>query len=334
MTILYAGGELDDFVLTGGVTAATSTAFYRSTYARCAVFATNSSTDGVAASFTASSAFSVTFQSHHAAALGYGTNPFLSLRTGGSARLRLRFAASGGSTTNRPVILESVTSGGVATTLATSVTTLPQATTRRWDVIVDYQVAGRVRVYIDNVSLIDYSGDVTASSATTLDSLFLQCQSTSASNNNNYYSEVIVCTQDSRTLSLVTLAPNAAGTTSSWTGAYTDIDEVTASDVDVLTSATANQVTSVNTTGMPSGWSNLTVVAVKCIANAARGSTGPSKLALGVRTNSSDSFPTATTLDTGFSTPVTTYYELNPVTGIAWTTTEIDALQLAFRSET
>lgn len=334
MTILFCGGELDDFVLTDAPTHSTNSTYFRTAYARAAMTCSNSGTVGLAASFTASSAFSVTFQGLHDAPVGYGTNPFLSLRTGGSARLRLRYASSGGSTSNRPVILESVTSGGVATTLATSVTTLPDDIRRRWDVIVDYQVSGRVRVYIDGVSLIDYSGDVTASSATTLDSLFLACQSTSSSNNVNQYSEVIVSTQDSRTLSLVTMVPNAAGTTSAWTGAYTDVDELTAADVDVLTSATALQVTSVNTTGMPSGWSNLTVTAVKVVASAARGSTGPSKLALGVRTNASDSFPTATTLDTGFSAAVATYYELNPVTGVGWTTTEIDALQIALRSET
>lgn len=333
MTILFCGGEYEDFTLVGAVAFATSaTSYFRSTYARGTMQVPGSAAVMAAyakASFTASSAFSVT------ARVGYAQGNtanyiLLWLSTGGSARLRLRLSSTSPST----LVLESYTSGGVATTLATSTATLAFSNLYRLDIVVNYGTSGQVRVYLDQALLIDTgTTDVTASSATTLDGLHLGNTSTTSGFVTNW-SEVIVSTQDSRTLSLVTLAPNAAGTTSSWTGAYTDIDETTASDTDVLTSATANQVTSVNATGMPSGWSNLTVTAVKCIASAARGSTGPSKLALGVRTNSTDSFPTATTLDTGFSTPVTTYYELNPVTGVAWTTTEIDAIQLAFRSET
>lgn len=331
MTILFCGGELDDFVVFGTVAHDNSSSNFRSAYSRTSIAPTGSAfaTNYIRGSFSsASSSFSVSCRIYSGAQFT-AANPFIWLSTGGSARLRLVTNSGTPST----ITLQSYTSGGSATTLATSTLTLVANTLYRLDMIVDYGTSGRVRVYIDQTLYLDTGTmDVTASSATTLDSVNLgPPRSSSAS---CAYAEVIVCTQDSRTLSLKTMVPDAAGTTSSWSGAYTDIDEITASDVDVLTSATAMQVTSVNTTGMPSGWSNLTVTAVKCLASAARGSTGPSKLALGVRTNSTDSFPTAVTLDTGFSTPTTTYYELNPVTGVAWTTTEIDALQLAFRSET
>lgn len=331
MTILFAGGEMEDFTTVGSVSFATLATYYRTTYSRgyVAVLGSAAMAAYAKASFTASSALSITARFGQASQFT-ASQILLWLATGGSARLRLKITGAAPTT----LVLESYTSGGVATTLGTSAATVTVSTIYRLDLVINYGTSGSVKVYLDQVLIIDTGTmDVTASSATTLDGLYLGNASSSSSFSTNW-SEVIVSTQDSRTLSLVTLAPNAAGTTSSWTGAYTDIDETTASDTDVLTSATAMQVTSVNTTGMPSGWSNLTVTAVKCLASAARGSTGPSKLALGCRTNSSDSFPTATTLDTGFSTPVTTYYELNPVTGVTWTTTEVDALQLAFRSET
>lgn len=332
MTILFCGGELDDFSYTSGaVTFNTAGGPYRSTYARGAIDipgAAANFTNYATASFTASSAFSCTCRVYVSGTTWVTGCVFLAFSIGGVRRLRLRTTGSAPST----IVLET-NNGTTSTTLATSSATITHSTLYRLDVIVDYQTSGRVRVFVDGTSIIDYSGDVTTSGTTTLDAVWLGMFYT-VSSTSGRFSEVIVCTQDSRTLSLKTMVPDAAGTTSSWTGAYTDIDETTASDVDVMTSATANQVTSVNTTGMPSGWSNLTVTAVKCTASAARGSTGPSKLALGVRTNSSDSFPTAVTLDTGFSTATTTYYELNPVTGIAWTTAEVDALQLAFRSET
>lgn len=332
MTILFCGGELDDFSLTGLITAGTNALRYRSAYSRMTVDVNGSAGTTTTlniyakASFTASAAFSVTARFYMNTQ--FSANAIL-CQFGSSTNTRLRLRTS--SSTNPTTIYLEKYDGTTATTLATSTATLSVGTLYRLDIIVDYQTSGRVRVFIDGTGYIDYSGDPTVTGGTTLDSFHL---GSNVTNTTMCWSEVIVSTQDSRTLSLVTLAPNAAGTTSSWTGAYTDIDETTASDVDVLTSATAMQITSVNCTGMPSGWSNLTVTAVKVIVSAARGSTGPSKLALGVRTNSTDSFPTAVTLDTGFSTPVTTYYELNPVTGVAWTTTEIDALQIALRSET
>lgn len=329
MTILFCGGELEDFVLSGTVTHDTASNARRTTYSRVSVIPDPTATAAhrAVASFTASSAFWVTARFYQPSS--FATNAiFLQFASGGSVRLRLRMT---GSTSTTTFYVEKY-DGTTATTLATSTSTLSTAALTRLDISVTYGSSGSVKVYKDGTLILDTGTlDVTAGGSTTLDAVHL-----SSANSSSYtsWSEVIVCTQDSRTLSLKTMVPDAAGTTSSWTGAYTDIDDITAADVDVLTSATANQVTSVNTTGMPTGWSNLTVTAVKVVASAARGSTGPSKLALGVRTNSSDSFPTAVTLDTGFSAATTTFYELNPVTGVAWTTTEVDALQIAFRSET
>jgi hypothetical protein len=329
MTILFCGGELDDVTVGGTVTFNTgTTAAYRTTYARGTLDVAASGTfaaNHARASFTASSSFSLTARVYPLTSIS-ANNVFLWLSDAGSARLRLKATSSNPTT----ITLEKY-NGTTATTLATSSSTITGSTQYRLDVIVDYQVSGRVRVYVDGTLYIDYSGDVTAASSTTLDSLNLG--PLAAATNAGRWSEVIVCTQDSRTLSLVTLSPNAAGTANAWTGTYPDVDDTTASDTDVLTSNTAGQIANFNTTGMPSGWSNLSVTAVKMVASAARGSTGPTKLALGVRTNSTDSFPTATSLDTGFSTPVTTYYETNPVTGVAWTTAEIDALQIALKSE-
>lgn len=331
MTILFTGGELEDFVLGGTVAALTIGSSFRSAYARMSVFPDGGAfaVNYAKASFTASAAFSVAARFYSGNAAFSTDNVFFWLATGGSARLRLKINGTGPST----FTLQSYTSGGVATTLATSSATLAILNLYRLDILVSYGVSGSVKVYVDGVLALDTGVmDVTVSGATTLDGAYFAAPKTTSSNVG--WSEVIVCTQDSRTLSLKTLVPDAAGTANAWTGAYTDIDETTASDTDVVASATANQVANFNTTGMPSGWANLSVTAVKVVASAARGSTGPSKLALGVRTNSADSFPTAVTLDTGFSAPVTTTYELNPVTGIAWTTAEIDALQIAFKSET
>lgn len=333
MTILFCGGELDDFV-SSGVAATTSAATFRSAYARCSLLISGSTwpTYNAKAAFAASSDFSVSARVYFGAGFSAG-QPFLWLATGGSTRLRIRATSTVNSFATTTIYLDSYTSGGVATTLQTSTLTITNSTLYRFDLIVSYGVSGRVRLYIDQVLYLDYSGDVTASGSTTLNEVYFGSVSTSTFTAN--ISEVIVCTQDSRTLSLATLAPNAAGTTNTFTsGAYTDIDETTASDTDVAISSTTGQILQVNCTGMPTGWSNLSVVAVKNLASAAKGATGPSKLAIGVRTGGTDYYETATALDGGYTNPPFKIWELNPVTGVAWTTTEIDALQLAYKSET
>jgi hypothetical protein len=334
MTILFCGGELEDFTSLGTVSVETTTSLFRSTYARMAlgVLGGTGNPNQISASFTASTSFSVSFRVNVTGSPFSANIPFFWLSSGGNARLRLKPTGSVPST----IILDKY-DGATPTTLATSVLTLPASTTYRFDIIVDnYGSSGRVRVFVDQTLYCD-SGvvDVTASGSTSLNGLTLSSGTTSTlSGSKHCYSEVIVCTQDSRTLSLVTLAPNAAGTANAWTGAYTDIDEVTASETDVITSGTANQVFNCNCSNMPTGWSNLTVLAIKVATSAARGATGPSKLAVGCRTNSTDSFPSSVTIDTGYTTPYTTTYETNPVTGVAWTTTEVDAFQIALKSET
>src|SRR5689334_3247701 len=145
MSILFCGGELDDFALTGTITANTTAANFRSAYARMAVNVTGSATfqaHYARASFTASSAFSVT--GRVISPLFAVNNVFFWLATGGSARLRLKMSSS---TSPSTIVLESYTSGGAASTLATSTLTIALNVLYKLDVVVDYQVSGRVRVY-------------------------------------------------------------------------------------------------------------------------------------------------------------------------------------------
>jgi hypothetical protein len=330
MTILFCGGEMDDFAVAGSVTFQTiTTSYYRPTYSRGTISVSlNSGANTLTVSyidavFAAQTSFSMTGRVYINGNIT-ASSLLLGLLDGANQRLRLKLVGTSPTT----IILEKF-DGTTATTLGTSTLTVASSGQYKLDLIVNYTGSGRVRLYVDQVLYIDYSGDPRAGGSTSLSGLRLGNQ---GGGNKAEWSEVIVATQDTRTLSLATLAPNAAGSANAWTGAYTDIDEVTASETDVMTSATANQIANVNTTNMPTGTSGNGVTAVKIAASAARGTTGPTKLALGVRTNSTDSFPTAVTLDTGFAT-VETYYQQNPVTAATWTTAEIDALQIAFRSE-
>jgi hypothetical protein len=334
MAFLFIGAEAEDFTLSGGAAPDASTARVRSAYARTAVSAPGG-TFGSAyakAAFAASSTINVgaRFQYNNTSTTG---TVFAWLATGGSARLRLKIASGGSGVST--IAVESYTSGGSATTLATSVLTVTIGVLYKLDWLTTYGTSGRSRLYVDNVLFLDTGTmDITASGATTLNELYLAGPSSTTSFP-GYWSEIIITdSEDTRPLGVKTLVPNATGDTTSWTsGTWADIDDVTASDTDIAVSDTAAQVLTVNATGMPSGASNLSIRALKSVAYVARGSGGPSKIDLGLRQSSTNAFVSSQTLDTGYGTFSATW-TTNPITSATFTGAEIDAIQLAYRSAT
>lgn len=328
MGILFCGGEIEDFSILGTVSATTTTSRFRSAYARIALEPAGGglSTNNAKASFASSSQFWATFRLSTATSFTANSS-FVVFSIGGAARLRLRLTSS---STGSTFFVDKY-DGTTGTTLATSTGTLATSTLYRFDVAVSYGAAGRVRVWLDGTLALDTGTiDTTVSGATALDGVHFAAMSTTTSTT-MFISEVIVADEDTRPLSLKTLAPNATGDSSQWTGAYTDVDETTASDTDVLSSATAGQVTNMECTGMPAGASGLAVRAVKVVASALRGTSGPQKLALGVKSGSTSGYSADLTLDTGYTT-VSNTWTVNPATSAAFTGAEIDSLKLAVKS--
>lgn len=169
------------------------------------------------------------------------------------------------------------------TTLATAGNTLSTDTLQKVDIYVNCAVAGQVQVYLDGTKIIDYSGDVTTNSATALASAVFGQDHANGSSFADYWSEIIVSTTDTRSLSLVTLLPAAAGNTFNWTGATSDVNEVTLDDATLITSATAGEIaqTTVSTTGVGG---TAGIVALVVNAGAQKGGTGPQNADLTVRT--------------------------------------------------
>jgi hypothetical protein len=334
---LFIGGELEDFILNAqstNISFYTSGAgsFYRLGYARGAVsIAGPNPTYSMWANFTASTQFAVTVRCYGSVNSGHVTTPFLTLGVGANARLRLRRTTAADVST---LTLEKF-DGTTATSLAVSIGTYTMTTLHRFDVLVDsYGASGRVRVFINNAPYIDTGTmDITAAGATALDRLTLSSYYNTSSFS-SYWSECIVATEDTRSLNLLTLAPNGLGdVNTNVSGGWAEIDDTTGSDLDLAVADTAGQALSVHTSGAPTGASGYNVRAVKVMTAAARGSTGPSRLAFGVRTNGTNALASGVLLDTGYSNNSATY-ATNPVTGAAFTAAELDLLQLAFRADT
>ncbi|MGZ3747535.1 MAG: hypothetical protein ACXWRE_09195 [Pseudobdellovibrionaceae bacterium] len=188
--------------------------------------------------------------------------------------------------------------------------------------IVNYGANGTVNIYVNQGAspIVTYTGDIRSSGATSFDSFYL-----AGGNSSGPFSELIASTTDTRLLSLVTLQPNAAGDTTQWSGAYTDIDEALTDDSDNVATATSGNNFQCNLSNLPTG--NFSIQAVKVAARATKTPTGATSISLGVKTNGSISVPTAAPLLDVWGY-IETFYPTNPVTSTSWTPTEINALQI------
>lgn len=339
MSLLFIGSEPEDFPITGGGSSfGTNSSLYRTAYSRASLQTGAGlwpSAGYFGTTFTPQTSFWVTGRFGSTTTFTAGNIFFILGNTSGgtpaaNARLRLKVSSASPST----IVLETWDGSSTATTLVTSTATIAGSTSYKLDIAIDsYGASGRVRVYIDQVLFIDTGAGVNIASggSTSLNVVYLTTLRTIV---DTPWSECIVADEDTRPLSVKTLVPNAAGDTTAWTsGAYTDIDDVAASDLDNAVSETALQILTVNCTGMPTGFGGNTVRALKAVAYCARGASGPSKLALGLRQSSTNAFVTGQSLDTGY-TAISTTWTTNPITLAAFTTAEIEAIQLAYRSET
>ena len=173
-----------------------------------------------------------------------------------------------------------------------------------------------------------YTGDVSVPGMAAFDSIFLGFYR-NISGMSDGVSEIIVSDADTRAMSLQTLAPAGPGTVSSWSGAYTDLNEIVINDATIVTT---------NTPGLDWECTLPPLVGplgVRCLKIAARasvpaGSTA-TKVGLGVLTNTVIE-PGAPQSPTVAWETLERYMTLNPVTGQPWTVAEMNALQLNLRS--
>lgn len=323
MTILFAGGEDADFTTVGGgcaVDTGTSAAF-RAANARCALKLTpTSGTDGWVGKLSApSSAFWITARLYASNAGTCGAYGHLVALTDGPTRRIVITTDSVNSSTSH-YVLAKINAAGTQTVLATS--SIYTVAGGKLDMHVTYAVAGAIDVYLGGTLIMSYTGDVTSDSATTLDGFVLGAHFTLLYS--IWWSEAIAATVDTRTLGLVTLAPNGAGNANTFsTGAYTDVNEVTLSDATVATSTTANQIfeTTIDSTNM-AGVGTLVGVVVKARTQA--GPTGPAHTSLMVRVAGTDYLGASQALP-GSLAPVMTVWATNPATSAAWVGSDLTA---------
>lgn len=195
--------------------------------------------------------------------------------------------------------------------------------------IINYGSSSTVNLFVNGALVINYTGSTAISGVSDLDCVGLYFLQTP---NNAAVSEIIVADEDTRSFSLFTMAPTAAGTTDAWTGAVTTINGTSFSDASPNYTNSAAQDQQADLTTPPTGTFGVKAVKIAARAAASVGST-PTKIALGFNQGGTVAVGTPQVLTNSYAT----YEQLdatNPVTSAAWAFSDLTGLQLDLRSST
>lgn len=333
MTISFMGGEMSAFLpsdsvpieLTGGGTGVFP---FDSAFSRCGIQIVGTSyvdTPQFAALTECWTHVSLTHTTSSGAALSY--YPLVWLNGSDVEVLRLKHVTTSGAET---VSFEHWTGAAWASGSAVSV---PLASNMQ---ILDARfvvnsASGTAALYVAGTERINATVDLSAIAS--IRKVRATGSTAGGFNGTIRFSQLIVATQSTIGYRLGTCYPSAAGATSSWTGAYSDIDETVYSDADFINSAAANQISTFAQTAIPT-LSGYVVRAVAVSTRAKRGSSGPQNMRHALRVSGTDYFSGSDiALGLGY-TPTQTIWETNPATAAAWVNTAIAAIQPGAKSIT
>lgn len=330
MSIIYfAGGEDIDFLFQGNIVVNNAGTTYRPSFARCSLDnAGGTTSDAIFNKIP----FSVGANPFWAAArLGQtspggliGTEQFKLADVNRITRIRMRLTSN----TNAPqtAAIEKVTAAGVATLLFNvsfvydTVGTGTESSQFAWHV--KYAVAGFCELYYKGVLLGTFTGDVTTDSTTDLAYIVLGHNGTGP---RNFWSEVMVTDFDNRACTLQTFAPVANGNTHNFdtgTPAAANVNEVILNLATLDGSTTAAQIDEYTTGAVATGTFDVAAYGVSAFMS--KGTSGPSKADLAVRTGGADFFSVDQVLST-FYNDFQNWWTTNPNTSAAWLTSQIGA---------
>lgn len=321
MTLLFAGGEDVDFTSTGGsATVATSAGTFRSGYGRCTVgWAGNTSDPPVPYGLTplwpsGQSAFWFHAQ-FYAPTITFNASCIFLTFCDSSNVQRLAIRPTG---TTGQLKFSKRNAAGTWTDLVTFSTLVSATTLTQLDIQINYAVAGSINVYFANVLVATYSGDITTDGVTALQYARLGNVISSVA---MPWSEVIINTNDTRAMSLVTLTSSTAGTTQSWSGTASNVNQTTINDANFIYSASANQIQEYKPGSLPTGSFN--VIGVVMSARALKGASGPANMQFVTRISTTEYTSSSQALTASFANYANYIQETNPSNSSAWVTTDL-----------
>jgi hypothetical protein len=309
MSVIFAGGEIESFDLTGSNQLVNTTAAdkYDSDYARMSVAHSGAPTTAyISTSFTGITEGWLHFSAG-----------FEVIMDGTNARIALEYWNGASFTRMNDFGID-------ANTLIT------------FDI--HFKIAdagGRFAIYMNGNLLDEFIGDTNLFASAQVDGIELAGgNSTSNTAHEVNYSEVIVADEPTIGWRVATIVPNADGNTvGEWTGGFADVDEITANDSDNLNSTTSNDTETMGATNLstPAGALN----GYKAVVAQARvkddGGSSPLQFQFIVRTGGTDYFSSTIALGSSYSSEENLWL-VNPGTTNPWTQSEIDAIELGVES--
>jgi hypothetical protein len=319
MTILWCGGEDIDFN-GGNISIDTTSTYYRTAWSRCAInmYRTPLIYTPTLSSPVTSFWFSTIFYFNYLS-VSFELMPlvqFESQNKTGYLQIQLVTSTKDFRINRNGTIISSASSGIVTDKLY------------KIDICVsdfNQENTGNIKVYLDGELKLDYTETLYSGTLDSIDRCRFYGDLYYAS---WYISELIWADDDTRLKNLKTLVPNAAGDTSEWTGAYTDINEIVYSSNTFLTTEDPNKLNLVGLSNL--GLTLYAVKAVKVFSFVSPAFNGIG-LKIGIKTNNTlylDSIKQPT-----WTEQLENIYNVNPYTSLPFTIGEVDALQVAIESE-
>lgn len=325
MTILFAGGEIADFVADGG--ASSTLGRFNSAYARCSLILSKGSSLVRTPEFTPASSLWISTNYHStgfsSSFSGGNGNEIFMLYKGATPYLKITYEGD-------ERIGAYVFDGGAWVELSGTITNLNllDGLKRLVVRVVCHETAGEIDVYQDGVLYATYSGVNTQgdNTAGTFDNFHI-----ASPYSTSYCSEVIAATTDLRGVRLSTLNVTGEGTTSEWDGVYTDISGFASADTASISTGVADEVSTYAAGNLPS-LGSLNVAAIVTQARAATTGGAPTQLQHAIRSGSTNYFSSSLTL--GSLAPTFVVWEQDPNTSALWTAAAVDAAEIGVKAIT
>jgi hypothetical protein len=185
----------------------------------------------------------------------------------------------------------------------------------------DYSTTGSITMWINGSEVGTYSGDITTDGMTQLAGVRLGSTS-GFTNRLSAYSECILADGNTLDLSVVTCAPTGPGTTDQWTGAYTNVNQLTVDDANFDTTMTSGDVQLYTMSPISTG--NFDILTLVTNIRASQGAGELSHIALTQEIGGTQYVTTAQNFPDSYG-PVQFIQETNPATGVEWTQADVNS---------
>jgi hypothetical protein len=328
MSILFAGGEDIDFPNGNAPFVATAAGSFRVGYGRCTISPGSTAPAFIRGVTLSGGALTSCWLSAQVYLTNSGDNgPFIGLTSGVTGKGLYVGMKSGANNANLVAA-----NGASYTVLATEATTRFTALVlHKLEMqLINFGASATVNVYLDGSLLFTFSGDVTAGNGlTSLDSVSIGLIRTNWS---ILASEIIVANEDTRGWpGLVTMAPNALGTTNAWSNtAFTNVNPTTINDANATFTNTTAQDNQYNLIDPPSGVYKVGAVVISARAMSTAGATA-ANIQMGFKNGAATAVAASHATTTAFAT-YQDIFAVDPTTSAAWVAADLTNLQLNLRS--